>query len=233
VDITPRQGSLSGVIICPAYVEGQRLRVNSFTVLTQLLHIQMRRSVKWLDGQIYGSCDDCIVFFWRTSRNHARERQVSSSLHSSTANSCTRSSSDLLIRIATLEFTARLEETAAHKTCDAFQKLLPFKMKILHCRWSGEACWVPLGKWDAPLDAENQTNHPSPGQILLYAAGPSEPELLIPYGACVFNSKIGQLEGNHFLTIADEHERLRKLGQLVLWQGAQDCVIERVVGFCK
>src|ERR1700679_569837 len=120
--MTPQQDSLSGVIICPAYVEGQRLRVNSFTVLTQLLHIQMRRSVKWLDGQIYGSCDDCIVFFWRTSRNHARERQVSSSLHSSTANSCTRSSSGLLIRIATLEFTARLEETAGPKTCDAFPK---------------------------------------------------------------------------------------------------------------
>jgi len=145
----------------------------------------------------------------------------------------TKVSADLIIRIATLEFTAHLEEAAAPKTCDAFRRLLPFKMKLLHCGWSGEACWVPLGKWDAPLDAENQTSHPASGQILLYAAGPSEPELLIPYGACVFNSKIGQLEGNHFLTIADDDERLRELGRLVLWQGAQDCVIERVVGFCK
>jgi len=54
VDKTPQQDSLLGVIICPAYAEGQRLRVNSFTVLTQLLHIQMRQSVKWLDRQIYG-----------------------------------------------------------------------------------------------------------------------------------------------------------------------------------
>ena len=30
-DMTPQQDSLSGVIICPAYWEGQRLRVNSFT----------------------------------------------------------------------------------------------------------------------------------------------------------------------------------------------------------
>jgi hypothetical protein len=30
-DMTPQQDSLSGVIICPAYREGQRLRVNSFT----------------------------------------------------------------------------------------------------------------------------------------------------------------------------------------------------------
>jgi hypothetical protein len=30
----------------------------------------------------------------------------------------------------------------------------------------------------------DQTSHPAPGQILIHAAGPSEPELLIPYGAC-------------------------------------------------
>jgi len=29
--MTPQQDSLSGVIICPAYWEGQRLRVNSVT----------------------------------------------------------------------------------------------------------------------------------------------------------------------------------------------------------
>jgi hypothetical protein len=136
--------------------------------------------------------------------------------------------SDLLFRIATLEFTARLEEAVAPKTCEAFRKLLPLKMNILHCRWSGEACWIPLGKWEVPLDGENETCHPAPGQILLYAAGPSEPELLIPYGACAFSSKIGQLAGNHFLTIVDEQERLRKLGHLVLGHGAQECVIERV-----
>ena len=154
---------------------------------------------------------------------------MSSDLHLPTKTSNTRASADLLIRIATLEFTARFEEAAAPKTCDAFRKLLPFKMKILHCRWSGEACWVPLGKWEGLLDAENETSHPAPGQILLYAAGPSEPELLIPYGPCAFSSKIGQLKGNHFLTIVDEHELLRELGHLVLWEGAQDCAIEQVV----
>jgi len=87
----------------------------------------------------------------------------------------------------------------------------------------------PLGKWEGFLDAENETSHPAPGQILLYTSGPSEPELLIPYGACAFNSKIGQLAGNHFLTIVDEQELLRELGRLVLWEGAQDCIIEHVV----
>jgi len=30
--MTPRQDALSGVIICPAHWEGQRLKVNSFTI---------------------------------------------------------------------------------------------------------------------------------------------------------------------------------------------------------
>jgi Protein of unknown function (DUF3830) len=139
---------------------------------------------------------------------------------------------DLLIRVASLEFTARFEDKSAPRTCDVFRQLLPLKMKILHCRWSGEACWIPLGKWEVPLNGENQTSHPLPGQILLYASGPSEPELLIPYGTCVFSSKIGHLAGNHFLTIINEHELLGELGRLVLWEGAQDCVIEHDVGSC-
>ena len=63
--MTPQQDSLSGVIICPAYADGQRLRVNSFTVLTRLLHIQMHPSVKRSDEHIYKLCDDCFVLFIR------------------------------------------------------------------------------------------------------------------------------------------------------------------------
>jgi hypothetical protein len=32
-DMIPQQGTLSGVIICPAYWDGQRLRVNSVTTI--------------------------------------------------------------------------------------------------------------------------------------------------------------------------------------------------------
>ena len=37
-----------------------------------------------------------------------------------------------------------------------------------------------------------------------------------------FASKLGQLAGNHFMTIVEGAENLAALGKLVLWHGAQD-----------
>jgi hypothetical protein len=45
-------------------------------------------------------------------------------------------------------FIARMEIEAAPLTCAAFEKLLPYKQKIIHARWSGEACWIPLGDFN-------------------------------------------------------------------------------------
>jgi hypothetical protein len=65
-------------------------------------------------------------------------------------------------------------------------------------------------------------SHPAPGDIILYPGGISETEILLAYGAVSFSSKVGQLAGNHFLTIVEGRENLRALGELVLWRGAQD-----------
>jgi hypothetical protein len=62
--------------------------------------------------------------------------------------------------------------------------------------------------------------------VLWYPGGFSETELLFPYGATMFASKLGQLAGNHFLTIVEDREQLRELGRMVLWLGAQDIVFE-------
>ena len=94
-------------------------------------------------------------------------------------------------------------------------------------RWSGESAWIPLGDLDLGLGPENATSYPAPGQILFYPGGISETEILLGYGAARFASKAGQLAGNHFLTIVDGLDRLRPLGELTLWQGAQPIVFER------
>ena len=135
--------------------------------------------------------------------------------------------SDIRIKAGPHTFMATLETKAAPKTCAKFLTLLPYKERIIHVRWSGEACWIPLGNLDLGLDYENQTSYPAPGQIILYPGGISETEILLAYGAVRFASKVGQLAGNHFLTIVGDLENLRPLGELVLWQGAQQIVFER------
>jgi hypothetical protein len=73
---------------------------------------------------------------------------------------------------------------------------------------------------------ENATVYPLPGEILLYAGGLSETEVLIPYGRTQFGSKAGLLAGNHFLTIVAGLEHLPDLGRLTLWEGAQSILID-------
>jgi hypothetical protein len=106
--------------------------------------------------------------------------------------------------------------------------MLPFRERLIHVRWSGEACWIPLGGLDLGLGPENATSYPAPGEILLYPGGVSETEILLGYGATRFASKAGQLAGNHFMTIVEGREQLRPLGELCLWQGAQEIAFERM-----
>lgn len=104
----------------------------------------------------------------------------------------------------------------APKTVDAFMKLLPYQQKLIHVRWSGEGMWVPLGDFDLGVGFENHTSHPSVGDILFYPGGYSETEIILAYGSCCFASKMGQLAGNHFLTITEGKENLRALRPMPL-----------------
>jgi len=134
---------------------------------------------------------------------------------------------DISVTVGQLRFTARLETDLAPRTCAYFAALMPYRKKIIHVRWSGEGCWIPLGEETAPLPIENATSYPAPGQFIFYPGGYSEAEVLLSYGAVRFASKLGQLAGNHFLSITEGLEQLPSLGRRVLWEGAQDIVFER------
>jgi len=135
---------------------------------------------------------------------------------------------NLKVTIAGISFDARFEEQAAPKTVAAFRANLPFVSKVVHVRWSGEGVWIPLGDRDFGVAYENHTSYPAPGQIVLYPGGISETEILLAYGGVHFASRMGQLAGNHFITLTSNLEALPKIGQKVLWEGAQEISFEEV-----
>ncbi len=128
------------------------------------------------------------------------------------------------VSIAAGQFTFEgvFESDDAPATCAWFRENLPFESKVIHARWSGEAVWVPLGDLESGLRHENHTAHPSRGDVLFYPGGISETEILITYGSASFASKMGDLAGNHFITITKGRELLPEFGDYVLWHGAQD-----------
>ena len=133
----------------------------------------------------------------------------------------------LKITAGPFTFDARLEEALAPKTCASFLSRLPFESQVVHVRWSGEGVWIPLGETDFAVGYENHTSYPAPGQIILYPGGISETEILLAYGGIRFACKMGQLAGNHFITITSGQENLPALGKMALWQGAQTIVFAR------
>ena len=134
---------------------------------------------------------------------------------------------DLTIRVGDAAFAARWEP-GAPRTREALRPWLPIRSRLIHCKWSGESTWIPFGEERPDIGYENHTSHPAPGDLLIYTGEISECEILFPYGACSFNSRVGQLAGNHFATLIPDEgwlERLREVGRRVLWEGAQEIEI--------
>ena len=132
----------------------------------------------------------------------------------------------LSMTIGGIPFSAELLEEEAPETCRAFLRALPIRGRVIQARWSGEAAWLPMDEWGIEVPPENHTSHPSRGDLLYYPGGISEKEMLIPYGSAFFGSKVGQLRGNHFATIVEGADGLREMGDKVLFEGAQEIVIE-------
>ena len=140
----------------------------------------------------------------------------------------------LVVRAGPFTFDAKFEWDAAPKTVEAFQRAMPFEQKAVHVRWSGEAVWLPLGEMrftdadGANIEYENHSSFPAPGQVIVYPGGISECEILVAYGGVSFASKVGQLAGNHFITLTSGLENLPELGRLCLYEGAQPVKVEWV-----
>ena len=123
-------------------------------------------------------------------------------------------------------FTGVLEEEKAPKTCAAFLEMLPLCEKVIHVRWSGEGFWIPYGDNYIKVPYENHTSHPSRGEALLYPGGLSEAEIIFAYGSCSFSSKVGQLAGNHFLSVINNLDEWYALGRKILYEGMQTLTID-------
>jgi hypothetical protein len=134
----------------------------------------------------------------------------------------------LKIHAGPFSFDAVFETEKAPQTVAAFVARMPFESKVVHVRWSGEGVWMPLGDYQFGVGYENHTSYPAPGQIILYPGGISETEILLAYGGVHFASKVGQLAGNHFITITSNLDDLEKLGKMTLWEGAQAMRFELV-----
>ena len=131
---------------------------------------------------------------------------------------------DLRIRVGDLSFEANWEPDAP-LTRAALEPWLPIRSQLIHCKWSGESTWIPFGDQRPDVGFENHTSHPAPGDLLIYTGEISECEILFPYGASSFSSRVGPLAGNHFATVTSGRERLTEMGLRVLWKGAQEIEI--------
>lgn len=132
----------------------------------------------------------------------------------------------LAIRVGDLVFGGRFEHERAPRTVAAFRKLLPYRQRLVQARWSGESGWIPLGDFRLDVGVENATSYPAAGEVLFYPGGYSETEILFPYGRSCFASTLGQLAGNHFITIVEGNDQLAEVGRRIQWEGAQEIVFE-------
>ena len=74
---------------------------------------------------------------------------------------------DVIIDIGGEIFEAFYETKDAPKTVARFRDFVPYSNRIIHVRWSGEACWIPMGDFDLGLGFENAPSYPAPGQVTL------------------------------------------------------------------
>jgi len=130
--------------------------------------------------------------------------------------------SQLIVRAGDFTFQARFEEQLAPKTCAAFRKANAVREPGHPCALSGEGVWMPLAISISACLTRTTPAIPRPARSSSIPAASSETEIPLGLMAGVhFASKMGQLAGNHFITLTSGLENLAAFGKTVLWKGAQ------------
>ena len=97
--------------------------------------------------------------------------------------------------------------------------------KLVQARWSGEAAWIPLGALDLGLNYENHTASRRPAGLLPGGYRDGDPVSLRWHVLREYRRTACRQP------LSDHNRRARtpaRLGRLVLWEGAQDIVFERI-----
>ena len=87
---------------------------------------------------------------------------------------------DVRVTGGPFRFGARFERAAAPLTCRRFESMLPYRERLIHVRWSGEACWIPLGGLELGLGYENATSYPVPVSCFSTPAALARPRSCSP-----------------------------------------------------
>ena len=111
------------------------------------------------------------------------------------------------IKAGKFDFVARFESERAPKTCAKFRTHAAVQGAHHPCALERRRLLDSARRPRPRAAYENHTSYPAPGEIILYPGGISETEILVAYGGVHFASKVGQLAGNHFLTIVEGREQ--------------------------
>jgi hypothetical protein len=117
------------------------------------------------------------------------------------------------------EIKFRLYSDEAPLTCDAFTKILPLEITLLHARTSGEEIWTPDGP-ELKIAIENATVNIESGEI---GIGPMHPRnkiakcLVISYG----QAKLFDYANIFGQVVTADVDKLKDLGNKIWTEGKQ------------
>ena len=124
-----------------------------------------------------------------------------------------------LIPLTGTEIKFKLYTDDAPVTCDAFVKILPIEVTLLHARTSGEEIWTPDGP-ELQIGLENATTNVESGEIGIAPVHPRNKIskcLVISYG----QAKLFDCANIFGQVLKEDESNLKELGNKIWTEGKQ------------